>query len=164
MALLELSVSLKANRKTIMLLFYQVKNTFPKLVRINNILLFYGLLLFNKARSQPGSASDAALAEKIYIQPDNKVYTTDQTIWFKATTCEFYAPKYGQLKPEDWRKPDKRTLLHWEPDFKSDSTGRQNLSFYNADATGKIHVVVEAISESGESGYQEFYYDVKKRE
>jgi hypothetical protein len=29
-------------------------------------------------------SSHASLAEKIYLQPDNLVYTTDQTIWFKA--------------------------------------------------------------------------------
>lgn len=81
-----------------------------------------------------------------------------------SPTREFYAPKYEQLKPEDWRKPDIRTLVHWAPDLSSDSTGRRNLSFYNADATGKTQVIVEAISESGELGYQEFYYDVKKRE
>ncbi|MEI9946309.1 MAG: hypothetical protein WDN26_19070 [Chitinophagaceae bacterium] len=81
-----------------------------------------------------------------------------------SPTREFYAPKYGELKSEDWRKPDQRSLVHWEPNLKSDSTGRQTLSFYNADATGKIQVVVEAISESGELGYHEFFYEVKKRE
>jgi hypothetical protein len=37
-------------------------------------------------------------------------------------------------------------------------------SAVSSDATGKMQVVVEAISENGELGYQEFFYDVKKRE
>lgn len=85
------------------------------------------------------------------------------TIPVFSPTREFYAPEYEQLKSEDWKKPDKRTLIHWQPNFQSDSTGRHRLSFYNGDVTGRTQVVVEAISEGGELGYQEFFYDVRKR-
>lgn len=75
---------------------------------------------------------------------------------------EFYAPAHNQPKPADWLKPDLRSLVYWQPTLAADSTGRVVASFYNADNTGAIKVVVEAISESGSIGYQEFYYDVKK--
>lgn len=80
-----------------------------------------------------------------------------------ATPREFYAPKYEQLKPADWLKPDLRSLVHWAPNINSDSTGKATVNFYNADNTGVMQVLVEAITETGEIGYQEFYYDVKKR-
>ena len=77
--------------------------------------------------------------------------------------CEFYTPKYEHLKPEDWYKPDLRALIHWEPKLRVDSLGKAFTTFYNADNLGKMQVVVEAISEKGELGYQELFYDVKKR-
>jgi hypothetical protein len=80
-----------------------------------------------------------------------------------APVREFYAPKYDQLKPDDWLKPDLRNLIHWQPNINTDSTGRATTSFYNSDKTGKIQMVVEAISENGEIGYQELFFDVKKR-
>lgn len=52
---------------------------------INGLLFCCFLLLSLAVRSQTVVLwSQASLAEKIYVQPDNMVYTTDQTIWFKA--------------------------------------------------------------------------------
>jgi hypothetical protein len=76
---------------------------------------------------------------------------------------EFYAPKYQNLKPDDWYKPDLRALVYWEPRITSDSTGKTSAAFYNADIVGEMEVVVEAISENGEIGYKAVPYKVKKR-
>jgi hypothetical protein len=76
---------------------------------------------------------------------------------------EFYAPKYENIKPEDWFKPDLRALVHWEPKLMADSSGKTCATFYNADNIGEMQVVVEAISGKGEIGYQEIVYNVKKR-
>lgn len=76
---------------------------------------------------------------------------------------EFYAPKYENLQPNDWFKPDLRALVHWEPKVMVDSLGKVSTTWYNADNIGEMQVVVEAISEKGEIGYQEIVYDVKKR-
>ena len=81
-----------------------------------------------------------------------------------AAPREFYAPKYEQLKKDDWLKPDLRTLVHWQPQLKTDSLGRASASFYNADHTGSMQVVVEAISSKGEIGYKELNLDIRKRE
>jgi uncharacterized protein YfaS (alpha-2-macroglobulin family) len=67
------------------------------------------------------------------------------------------------LKPDDCKKPDLRNLVHWEPKIKTDTTGKSVVSFYNSDNTGTIRLVVEAISENGEIGYSELFYDVRKR-
>ncbi|MBO9684350.1 MAG: hypothetical protein J7502_17075, partial [Flavisolibacter sp.] len=49
------------------------------------LLFFYLVFQSAPAFSQEGPASShSSLAEKVYLQLDNKVYTTDQTIWFKA--------------------------------------------------------------------------------
>jgi hypothetical protein len=79
-----------------------------------------------------------------------------------SVSREFYAPKYENLSPEDRIKPDLRALVHWDPKLKADSLGKASTTFYNADNTGEMQVVVEAISERGEIGYRELYYKVKK--
>jgi hypothetical protein len=76
---------------------------------------------------------------------------------------EFYAPKYENLQANDWYKPDLRALIYWEPKLIVDSLGKASATFYNADITGEMEVVVEAISENGEIGYKEIVYHVKKR-
>lgn len=80
-----------------------------------------------------------------------------------APTREFYAPKYEQLKPEDWQKPDLRTLIHWQPMIVTDTLGKTSTSFYNGDITGNMKVVVEAITADGRIGYKELFYEVKKK-
>ncbi|MEM9681303.1 MAG: hypothetical protein AAF901_13350, partial [Bacteroidota bacterium] len=48
-------------------------------------LLFFTLLLCNVISAQESKKfAHNALAEKIYLQLDNEVYTTNKTIWFKA--------------------------------------------------------------------------------
>ena len=77
---------------------------------------------------------------------------------------EFYAPKYENPKPDDWNKPDLRALIHWQPILKTDSLGNVSASFYNADNIGEMMIIVEAVSENGEIGYQEFEYKIEGKE
>jgi hypothetical protein len=77
---------------------------------------------------------------------------------------EFYAPKYAKLQDNDWYKPDLRALIHWEPKVTVDSLGKASTTFYNADLTGEMEVVVEAISEDGRIGYQKLVYNVKAKD
>jgi hypothetical protein len=79
-----------------------------------------------------------------------------------AAPREFYAPKYEHMEATDWYKPDLRALIHWESKLLTDRTGRTSATFYNADNTGEMMVVAEAISDSGELGYKELTYQVKK--
>jgi hypothetical protein len=69
-------------------------------------------------------------------------------------------PKYDQLKPEDWIKPDLRALVHWDLQLITNEEGNARTTFYNADNLGKMMVVIEAVSDNGEIGYQEFEYEV----
>ncbi|WP_111306734.1 hypothetical protein [Confluentibacter sediminis] len=78
-----------------------------------------------------------------------------------AQTKEFYAPKYDHTNQNDLAKPDLRALIHWQPILKTDDSGKAKISFYNADLTGDMMVVIEAITENGDIGYQEYTYKVE---
>ena len=73
---------------------------------------------------------------------------------------EFYSPKYPQHQKISWEKPDLRALLHWEPELKKDNNGQYYSSFYNADNSGEMLIMLEAISDEGEIGYKVWGYDV----
>jgi len=81
-----------------------------------------------------------------------------------SPTTEFYAPKYDNLKEDDWYNPDLRSLVHWQPNIETDSTGQASMCFYNADLTGEMLIVVEAISDAGEIGYSEIVFPVIEKE
>ena len=84
---------------------------------------------------------------------------TQTSIPVFAPPQEFYAPKYNNIQPDDWQHPDIRTLIHWQPIVQTDDSGKASASFYNADNKGEVVVVVEAISDTGEIGYQELNYE-----
>lgn len=106
----------------------------------------------------------------IYTHSGNGIYSRSPVGLMQATIpvfCsprEFYAPKYDNVKPDDWNKPDLRALIHWEPILKTDSFGKASVSFYNADNPGKMMVIVEAISENGKIAYKEIEYNVDGKE
>lgn len=77
---------------------------------------------------------------------------------------EFYAPKYDNMKEEEWQRPDLRALIHWAPEIKTSEQGKASLSFYNADNAGDMIVVVEVVSENGEIGYKELNYNVERKQ
>jgi len=105
----------------------------------------------------------------IYTYGGNGIYGIRQTVGLAKASIpvfserkEFYSPKYENLQPDDWYKPDLRALVHWQPQLITDSLGKAKAKFYNADNLGKMQVVVEAISENGKIGYREIFYDVKR--
>jgi hypothetical protein len=105
----------------------------------------------------------------IYTYGGNGLFGVRPTIGIAKTSIpvfserkEFYSPKYENIQPEDWYKPDLRALVHWQPQLITDSSGKAKTSFYNADNLGEMQVVVEAISENGKIGYGELLYEVAK--
>ncbi|MBU3821824.1 hypothetical protein KO566_07105 [Flavobacteriaceae bacterium XHP0103] len=104
----------------------------------------------------------------IYTHGQKGIYNANSPMGILKTsipvfsqTKEFYAPKYDASFTDDLQKPDLRALVHWQPILETNDDGTANISFYNADVTGEIMVVVEAITEDGEIGYQEFIYKVE---
>ena len=105
----------------------------------------------------------------IYTQSGKGLHGVQSPVGIMSTTVpvfsprqEFYAPKYKNLTNDDWIKPDLRALVHWKPSLEIDTLGYVSHAFYNADNTGEMLVVVEAISDTGAIGYKEFVYDVIK--
>jgi len=56
---------------------------------------------------------------------------------------EFYAPDYDKIKTD---KSDNRKTIYWNPDIKTDSTGRAEVSFYNSDLIGKALISISGVS------------------
>jgi hypothetical protein len=80
-----------------------------------------------------------------------------------AAKKEFYTPLNSNLKPDDWLKPDRRSLVYWNPNLESSKEGRFSTLFFNSDLVGDVKIIIEAISEKGELGYKELIYSVDKR-
>lgn len=107
----------------------------------------------------------------IYTKSGKGLYATRKSVGIISASVpifspikEFYAPKYNNITPDDWIKPDLRALVHWEPNLVVDTLGNVTTTFYNADNTGEMLIVVEAISDEGAIGYKEFVYEVKKKD
>lgn len=75
---------------------------------------------------------------------------------------EFYAPEYANPFKIDWDVPDLRTLLHWQPNISANSEGGTNITFFNADVTGKMMIICEGIASDGSVGYSEITYEIEE--
>jgi hypothetical protein len=75
-------------------------------------------------------------------------------------TREFYAPKYDVAIPEHVR-PDFRSTLHWEPNLRTDATGKATLTYWNTDAKATIKITAEGVSTQGLVGIGKAEYSVK---
>ena len=76
---------------------------------------------------------------------DMAMIVTDVTGYYNARA--FYAPVY--VSPNEDRKPDMRTTVHWEPMLVTDENGKATVSFYNADPKTSVRVSLEGLSDKG---------------
>ena len=76
---------------------------------------------------------------------------------------EFYAPKYEDLTDEDWKVPDLRSLIYWNPNVKTNKKGEAKVNFYNADTIGDMLLVIEGMNKKGQIGYYETSYRVNEK-
>jgi hypothetical protein len=63
---------------------------------------------------------------------------------------EFYSPRYDNPAQNNYRY-DGRTTLFWEPDLKTDSTGKARIEFYTSDRNSDFEVIVNGILQSSGS-------------
>ncbi|WP_215222775.1 hypothetical protein [Echinicola shivajiensis] len=122
-------------------------------------------------QASPLSAPMSGNVIAIYTHAGKGIFSVQQppgilkaAVPLYSPSKEFYTPKYQHISSEDWIKPDLRTLVHWQPQVITDENGKANINFYNGDITGNIMIVIEAISENGNIGYQELFYKVIKSE
>jgi TonB-dependent SusC/RagA subfamily outer membrane receptor len=76
------------------------------------------------------------------------------------TPREFYAPKYDVSTPDNVR-PDFRSTIYWQPNVKTDATGKATLTYWNSDAKTNVRVIAEGVSSRGVVGVGKFEYGVK---
>ncbi|MES2517739.1 MAG: TonB-dependent receptor plug domain-containing protein, partial [Bacteroidota bacterium] len=77
-----------------------------------------------------------------------------------AVAREFYAPKYDVAIP-DHARPDFRSTLHWQPNIRTDATGKASITYWNTDASSDIRIIVEGVSTQGNVGVARAEYGVK---
>jgi hypothetical protein len=75
---------------------------------------------------------------------------------------EFYSPVYDTEQKKRSNFPDFRNALYWSPDIETDSSGKQQLSFYSSDLPGKFAVVVEGLTKNGRSGSHVTQIEIKE--
>lgn len=116
----------------------------------------------------PGTATFSIIS--IYTYGKNGLYGVQRTQGISKNSIsgftpkhEFYAPKHEGLTREDWKIPDLRSVVHWEPNITTDIEGNAQVEFYNDDSIGEMLVVVEGITENGKLGYYEMSYEVNEK-
>ncbi|HEY4965330.1 MAG TPA: hypothetical protein VII28_02980, partial [Puia sp.] len=73
---------------------------------------------------------------------------------------EFYSPAYETNQQYLNRHPDFRTLLYWNPNVYTDSTGNATISWFTSDLPGNYVIVVNGVSQSGLLGFNNRLFDV----
>jgi len=74
----------------------------------------------------------------------------------------FYSPQYDTDKALNSRLPDFRNVLYWSPNVNTDAKGKNSLSFYTSDQTGRYVGVIQGMAADGEAGSQTFTFQVVK--
>jgi TonB-dependent Receptor Plug Domain len=73
---------------------------------------------------------------------------------------EFFAPKYDVAIPDHVR-PDFRSTLHWQPNVRTDASGKASVTYWNTDANAKISIITQGVSTQGRVGVGKSEYGVK---
>ncbi|MET3501012.1 hypothetical protein ABIC45_002624 [Mucilaginibacter rubeus] len=73
---------------------------------------------------------------------------------------EFYSPVYDTEQSVKNRLPDFRNLLYWGPDINTSAAGKNQLSFYTSDQTGKYIGIVQGVTLQGDIASQYFSFEV----
>lgn len=86
--------------------------------------------------------------------------TLDTSIPVFSPIKEFYTPKYRSSDPLANRRPDLRSLIHWDANLIVNDEGTLSFDYFNGDVIGEHIMVIEAISKDGHIGYHEKKYSV----
>ena len=76
------------------------------------------------------------------------------------TAREFYSPNYEDPKT-NMKVADLRTTIYWNPNVITNSTGKAEVEFFNADGTGNYKAIIEGIIANGVIGRKIYRYSVK---
>ena len=73
---------------------------------------------------------------------------------------EFYAPKYDVSIPDHVR-PDFRSTLHWQPNVRTNVSGKATITYWNTDAKATMRIFAVGVSTQGFVGVAKAEYGVK---
>ncbi|MCE5346163.1 MAG: hypothetical protein LLG13_07750 [Bacteroidales bacterium] len=74
----------------------------------------------------------------------------------------FSSPDYSTDSLRNSRIPDFRNTLYWNPDVRTDKTGKTTVEFYTSDETGEYNIIVEGFTPEGETGRSVTSFSVRK--
>lgn len=74
---------------------------------------------------------------------------------------QFYSPQYDNPKTNNQQIVDLRSTIYWNPNVASDTTGKTNFNYFNADGRGRYRMVIEGIDAVGNIGRFVYYYKVE---
>lgn len=74
---------------------------------------------------------------------------------------EFFAPRYDTTPQQQSSLPDRRNLLHWQPNIALVPGATQELTFYTSDQAGRYQVVVQALAADGQAGSARATFEVR---
>ncbi|GAA4808233.1 hypothetical protein GCM10023231_41900 [Olivibacter ginsenosidimutans] len=74
---------------------------------------------------------------------------------------EFYSPRYDR-GPEEAKQADRRSTIYWNPDLRTDKTGRTSFGYFNAGRPGTYRVVIEGLNSKGQLGRKVLRYTVEE--
>jgi hypothetical protein len=75
---------------------------------------------------------------------------------------QFYSPEYDKADAYNSHMPDFRNVMYWAPFVSTNSQGKNALSFYTSDQTGKYIGVVQGLTADGSAGSGYFTFEVRK--
>lgn len=75
---------------------------------------------------------------------------------------EFYSPVYETPQQINSRLPDFRNLLYWSPAIKTNASGKQAVSFYSSDRSGKYIAVLQGLGADGKTISTTRVFEVKE--
>ncbi|NCU05242.1 MAG: hypothetical protein GXC73_14780 [Chitinophagaceae bacterium] len=74
---------------------------------------------------------------------------------------EFFSPVYEIKDQYESRIPDFRNVLYWNPEVVINSKEKKSVSFYTSDLPGRYVVVLQGISENGDTVNKVLHFQVK---
>ena len=77
---------------------------------------------------------------------------------------EFFSPLYETQSQRESRIPDRRHLLFWAPEVKTDSQGKSRIELYASDVPGDYCAVIQGLSTNGKPGMATMRFKVKGKE
>jgi len=129
---------------------------------------FRSLFMFTYPEVHPTEVPKVGNVISIYTHSGNGLYSVEKPkgilrteIPVFAVTKEFYQPRYNDISVKRSRKPDLRSVVHWDPEIITDASGDTVVSYFNSDVSGDMLIIVEAIDEKGRVGYQTLTYKVE---